>query len=317
TFTGDLGRLFSVWVLLSGVVFILVLLPFFVIQYVVTPWLDRRRTARTPRKVSPQLRDHVILVGSDAVTQTFIARAERSRVPAVMVLEDPVEAGRLHDQGLKVVVGPLDSALTYRNAGAERARMVVTTLSDTANTNVAFTVRQASGGVPVAVTAAKPASVDVLDLAGADHVLELGAVLGQEMAGRVLGSTGRVHRIGSFGRTIIAEAAARGTTLVGKSLEEAAAELRSRVRILAVMRKGRLRPLRDDQRITDATVLILAGEADELAAYDQHYYSAEQREDPVIILGGGRVGRAASRTLTAEGVPNTVVEQTSGRVEGS
>ena len=51
--------------------------------------------SRTPRKVSPQLRDHVILVGSNAVTQTFIARAERSGAPAVMVVEDPVEAGRL------------------------------------------------------------------------------------------------------------------------------------------------------------------------------------------------------------------------------
>lgn len=32
TFTSDAGRLFSLWVLLSGVVYMLVLLPFFVIQ---------------------------------------------------------------------------------------------------------------------------------------------------------------------------------------------------------------------------------------------------------------------------------------------
>ena len=317
TFTSDAGRLFSLWVLLSGVVYMLVLLPFFVIQYVVTPWLDRRRAARTPRRVPPALRDHVLLVGSDAVTQTFAARAERSRVPAVVVLEDATLAGELHDQGRNVVVGPLDSAATYRSAGASRARMVVSTLSDTANTNVAFTVRQAAARVPIAVTASKLVSVDVLDLAGADHVLELGAVLGREMASRVLGSTGRFHAIGSFGTTIIAEAAARGTALVGLTLGEALVLLRSRVRILAIMRKGRLRPMAPDVRITDGTVLVLAGLEADLAQWNEQFQCSEFSEDPVVILGGGRVGRSASRALSDEGVPNTIIEATPGRVENS
>lgn len=317
TFTSDLGRLFSLWVLLSGVVYMLVLLPFFVIQYVVTPWLDRRRAARTPRKVPPALRDHVLLVGSDAVTQAFAARAERSQVAAVVVLEDAALAGELHDQGRQVIVGPLDSAMTYRNAGASRARLVVSTLSDTANTNVAFTVRQAAARVPIAVTASKPVSVDVLDLAGADHVLELGAVLGREMASRVLGSTGRFHAIGSFGSTLIAEAAARGTSLVGLTLGEALPLLRSRVRILAIMRKGRLRAMTPDLRITDGTVLVLAGQAADLAQYDEQFQSEEVSEEPVVILGGGRVGRSASRALSDEGIPSTIVEMMPGRVENS
>lgn len=316
-FESDLGRLYSMLVLASGVVFLLVLLPFFVIQYVVNPWLDRRETARMPRKIPQALRDHVILVGQGAVTHAFMARAERSQVPAVVVLEDPVSAGRLHDQGQQVVVGPLDSAQTYRNAGADRARLVASTLSDTANTNVAFTVRSVSGEVGIAVTAEKWASVDVLGLAGADHVLQLGAVLGREMAGRVLGSTGRVHRIGSFGRTVIAEVAVGGTELVGRTLGEATAEITSCVRILAVMRKGRLRQLRPDQTIAEGTVLVLAGESEELAAFDARFAVEHRSEDPVIILGGGRVGRAASRALSEDGIPNTIVEQLPGRVENS
>ena len=318
TFDDDAGRLFSLWVLLSGVVYMLVLLPFFVIQYLVTPWLDHRRATRTPRKVAPGVSDHVLLVGSDAVTQAFAARAERSGIPAVMLLEDAVKAGELHDQGRQVVVGPLDSAFTYRNAGAARARLVISTLSDHANTNVAFTVRQAAATVPVAVTASKPASVDVLNLAGADHVLELGQVLGREMASRVLGSTGRVHAIGTIGDTIIAEAAARGTELVGKFLGEAVEMQRSRVRILAVLRKGRLRAMTPDLRITDGTVLVLAGTAEDLAQYDRRFQCGEvSEEQPVVILGGGRVGRAASRALSNEGVPNTIVELETGRVENS
>lgn len=317
TFESDLGRLFSMVVLLTGVVFLLVLLPYFVITYIVTPWLDRRQHARTPRKVHPNLKDHVILVGTNAVTQAFIARAERSRTPAVLVVPDPIEAMKLHDLGIKVVVGPLDSALTYRNAGADRARLIASTLTDTENTNVAFTVRQVSGDVDIAVTAEKWASVDVLGLAGADHVLQLGSELGTEMAGRVLGATGHVRRIGRFGRTVIAETAARGTTLVGRTLGEAQDDISSCVRILAIMRKGRLRPLKQDQKITDNTVLILAGEDPDLEAFDTQFLVGHQSEAPVLILGGGRVGRAASRALTAEGVPNTIVEQIPGRVENS
>ena len=317
TFDSDAGRVFSLWVLLSGVVYMLVLLPFFVIQYLVTPWLDHRRATRTPRKVAPGVSEHVLLVGSEAVTQAFAARAERSGITAVMVLEDAVKAAELHDQGRQVVVGPLDSAITYRNAGAARARLVISTLSDTANTNVAFTVRQAATAVPVSVTAAKPASVDVLELAGADHVLELGQLLGREMASRVLGSTGRVHAIGTIGDTIIAEAAARGTELVGKLLGEAVEMQRSRARILAVLRKGRLRAMTPDLRITDGTVLVLAGTAEDLAQYDEQFQSREVSEEPVVILGGGRVGRAASRALSDEGVPNTIVELEPGRVENS
>ena len=317
TFDTDAGRLFSLWVLLSGVVYMLVLLPFFVIQYLVTPWLDHRRATRTPRKVAPGVSEHVLLVGSEAVTQAFAARAERSGITAVMVLEDAVKAAELHDQGRQVVVGPIDSAITYRNAGAARARLVISTLSDTANTNVAFTVRQAATAVPVSVTAAKPASVDVLELAGADHVLELGQLLGREMASRVLGSTGRVHAIGTIGDTIIAEAAARGTELVGKLLGEAVEMQRSRARILAVLRKGRLRAMTPDLRITDGTVLVLAGTAEDLAQYDEQFQSREVSEEPVVILGGGRVGRAASRALSDEGVPNTIVELEPGRVENS
>ncbi|HLS14266.1 MAG TPA: NAD-binding protein [Beutenbergiaceae bacterium] len=316
TFTSDGGRLFSMLVLVSGAGFIVVLLPFFAIQYIVSPWLDRREAARAPRRVPAHLRDHVILVGLDAVTHTVASRAERSHVPAVVLLEDADAASTLRDQGLQVMVGPLDSAATYRKAGADRAILVASTLSDTRNTNVAFTVRQAAKHVAIAVTADKRASVDVLELAGADHVLQLGKSLGQEMAVRVLGRRGRAHRIGNFGQTVIAEAALRDTPLMGLTLREAKQQIHSRVRILAIMRHGQLRPLEPEQQITPDTVLILAGEAQELGGYEEQFGIQDRSEDPVLILGGGRVGRAAARALSEQDVPNTIVEQVPGRVDG-
>lgn len=40
TFTTDLGKGFSVIVLLSGIIFLLMMLPFTFIQFIYAPWLD-------------------------------------------------------------------------------------------------------------------------------------------------------------------------------------------------------------------------------------------------------------------------------------
>src|SRR6187431_1476550 len=51
TFTSDVGRLFSIVVLMSGVVFLLVMLPFLFIRQFYAPWLESRMRLRAPREV--------------------------------------------------------------------------------------------------------------------------------------------------------------------------------------------------------------------------------------------------------------------------
>ena len=46
TFTTDLGRLFSMLVMLSGVIFLLIMLPFTFIQFFYAPWLEAQSRAR-------------------------------------------------------------------------------------------------------------------------------------------------------------------------------------------------------------------------------------------------------------------------------
>ena len=314
TFTSDLGRLFSMLVLLSGIVLFVVLLPFTVIQLIVEPWMDRREAVRAPRRVPASLEGHIILVGLDVVTQSLVRRATRSQRPTVVLVDDVARARRLHDEGYRAMVGPLDSPDTYRRAGVDRAVMVASPQADTTNTNVAFTVRQVDKDVVIAVTAQQKASVDVLELAGADHVLQLAPTLGRELADRVLGTTGRPHVIGSFGETQIAEGAARGTPVVGLTLAEAQRQMHPRVRILAIMRLGSLRPLTDDETIDEKTTLILAATMQDLDAYGAEFGKSPEAERPVLILGGGKVGQAAAQELARIEVPYTIVESVPGKV---
>ena len=42
TFQSDIGRIFSIFVLLSGVIFLLILLPFTLIEFFYAPWVESR-----------------------------------------------------------------------------------------------------------------------------------------------------------------------------------------------------------------------------------------------------------------------------------
>ncbi|MGE3513149.1 MAG: potassium channel family protein [Vicinamibacterales bacterium] len=74
TFVTDLGRLFSIVVLLSGVVFLLVMLPFLFIRLFHAPWLETRVRPRAPREVPPDTSGHVIVTESDPAEPTLDTR---------------------------------------------------------------------------------------------------------------------------------------------------------------------------------------------------------------------------------------------------
>src|SRR5699024_7073886 len=123
TFASSAGWLFSIVVLGSGILLILIVLPFMFMRFVVVAWLVVRVRARVSRRVPEMLSGHILLVGIDTVTQTLIARAKRAKTPTVVLVDDPFEAVRLKDEGYQAMVGPLDSPMTYRRAGVDRAVM--------------------------------------------------------------------------------------------------------------------------------------------------------------------------------------------------
>ena len=314
TFESDAGRIFSVVVLVSGAMFILVLLPFAFIQFVFLPFMERRQAARAPRRLPDDERDHIVLTQLGAVTGELVRRAREAQVPYVLVVADLNEALTLHDQGYRVMVGDLDDPATYRAARVDRAALVATTQPDTTNTNIVFTVREINGKVPIAATASSHASVDVLELAGCDTVLQLGELLGSAMARRVLGADRRSHVVGEFDRLLVAEASAKGTDLARRSI--ASADLRGRfnVNVAGLWQRGVFALPGPDTVVQDSDVLILVGSADQLAGYDEEYGVEHRSEAPVVVIGGGRVGRAAARRLRDAGVSCRIVEQRSERI---
>ena len=315
TFQSDAGRVFSVVVLLSGTVFLLVLLPFTFIQFVFLPWMSLRDAARAPRQVPAGTAGHLVLTGLGPIEDALVRRADQVGIPYVLLAGDREETLRLHDRGYRVMVGELDDPAAYRAARVEAAALIAATSTDTTNTNITFTVREITRQVPVVATASSAASIDILGLAGADVVLQLGELLGAAMAQRALGPDGRTHVIGEFAGLRIAEASIAGTTLAGRTLGEVRLRGRLGIGIVGVWRRGTFEVATADTMLGPTMVLLMAGTSDQLAAYDQCYAIAgSEHLTSAIVIGGGRVGRAAGRSFFAEGVRYRIIEQRTDRI---
>ncbi len=313
TFESDIGRLFSVLVLVSGSVFILVLLPFTFIQFVFVPWMEARQRARAPRQLPKDTAGHVVLTGIGPIEESLVRRLEQAGISYAAVIDDVDHALRLHDEGFRVMVGALDDPATFRAARIDRAAMVVTTRGDTTNTNVAFTVQEISDRVPIVATANRHASADILALAGCDHVLELGDMLGRALARRVLNPGGRSVVIGEFGDLLIAEATAP-RRLVGSTLLDSGIRRTTDLTVAGVWDRGELSVARATTVLGTHDTIVLAGTREQLDRWDRHYGEAVRADAPVLVIGGGRVGRAAGQTLAAAGIPHRIVEQLPERV---
>jgi voltage-gated potassium channel len=314
TFESDLGRLFAVLVLLSGVVFLLVLLPFAFIQFFYAPWLEAQSLMRAPRSLPPGTRGHVVLTAEDPVTQSLIPRLVAYGYPYVLLEPDVERALKLFDAGVRVVVGDIDDLETYRKVRAPDAALVVATAGDFVNSNIAFTVRELTETVPIVATVRAPESVDVLELAGSSHVLQLTEMLGRSLARRALGGDVRSSIIGQFEDLLIAEAPATGTPLVGKTLRESNLRAVTGVNVVGIWDRGEFRIPGATTRIGLHTVLVLAGSEEQLRRFDELVCIYSSTEAPVLVIGGGRVGRAAAGALRERAIPCRIIEKDPERV---
>ena len=313
TFTTDLGRAFSMVVLLSGGFLMLIIIPFTVIQFFWAPWVEAQQAARTPREVSAGTRGHVILTHYDAITTALITRLVQRRTPYVVLVPDLDTAMRLNDDGVEVVVGDLDDPESYRRLRVEDAALVAATGSDTINTHIAHTVRGIDDQVDIVATADDSASIDILELAGCTRTIELGDALGQSLARRVDAADARAHIIGEFDQLVIAEAVP-WPELVGRTLLDIGLRGRLGITVIGAWDRGRFETARPQTRVREHTVLVLAGTAEHMARFDAEVAPGRPSEAPVVIIGGGRVGRAVARGLSQRGVDYRLVDRDASEV---
>ncbi|HSO08568.1 MAG TPA: potassium channel family protein, partial [Desulfoprunum sp.] len=220
TFESDIGKIFSIIVLLSGIIFLLIMLPFAFIQFFYAPWLEAQSKSRAPRQLPENFANHVIITGYDPITIALIGRLRQYGLDYVILIPEVQQALDLVDQGLQVLVGELDDPDTYLRARVDKAALVVAVNDDMKNTSIAFIVRSIAPDVPIAANADLDDSIDILALAGCSHVFQFMNMLGQSLARRTLGRRTLANITYRYEDLVIAAAPAMRTRLVGRTIRD-------------------------------------------------------------------------------------------------
>lgn len=315
TFESDIGKAFSVLVMLSGVFLLLIMLPFAFIRYFYAPWLEAQIHAQSPITVPPNTKGHVIICGYDDIAPSLIKRLDQSGIPYFVIQEDAAAGAQLFQSGVSVINGKVDSRSTYERMRVAEAKLVFANLEDTTNTNITLTVREAAPNVPIAATAANLDSIDILELSGATHVLALKQRLGEYLANRISVGDERAHVVGSFGVWTVVEFTVHNTALEGKKIRETGIREATGVNIIGVWRRGRLIHAEPDHVLDDFDVPIAVGTSEQIAELERFLDHHEPVAGSVLILGGGKVGRAAAADLKQKGLIVFMVEREAGRCD--
>jgi len=313
TFQSDLGRFFSIVVLLSGVLFLLVLLPFSFIEFFYAPFLKARTLARAPRSLPEEISGHIIITNYDTVTAALIERLNHIATPYVIITGDMQQALEYFDLGISVMFGAPDDPQTYRNSRATQAAMIVATGPDKKNTNIVFTAREICGNVPILALANSVDSLDILELAGANQVLQLGTMLGKAISRRVLGVGQNVNDLGVFGDLVIAEAQVENENFIGKSIIELELRKKNNISAVGIWENGTFSPIDPQRKFEKHDLLIITGKQDDINNFSLEFSVTKANDAKVLIIGSGRVGRAVSAELDIYGVDHVIVEKDSSR----
>jgi len=309
TFTSDLGRLFSIVVLLSGIFMLLIVLPFAFIRFFYAPWLEAQVRLRAPRGLPEGASGHVIICKHEVIATDLIERLQLAKIPHYILEADPIVAAHLHADGLPVIAGDPESLATWAAVRALDARAVVANIDDAHNTNVVLTLRHLSPSINVIATVDNEDSIDILELSGATHVLPVKHRLGEHLANRVNAGHAEVHTIGGYRDLVIGEFPVHRTPLVGRTLRDLALRRRMGVTVIGVWERGRFEPATPDRVLSDSSVPVVIGTPEQILELNTLLVIYDTNYEATVVIGGGKVGVAAARALKARELKVHLVER--------
>ncbi len=314
TFTSDAGRFFSIIVLLSGIVLILILLPFTFIQHFYLPWMERQKKERVPRSLPEGTSGHVLIMGTNAIALSLVDALTRYGRKAVIICGDMPTALQLIEQGYQTVLGEHDDMETYRRLHADRAASMVVLDSDVRSANIVFSAHEAAPNLSIIAGVQNLEARDILRMAGCSRCFHFYSLLGESLARRVIHPSQRVSLLGRFGRLSIAEAPVMRTPLAGKTLISSNIRQVAGVSVVGVWERGDFSLPRPDTVFSQSTVLMVAGTDEQMQAFNRMLSTASEEhveQPPIIIIGGGRVGVAVGRSLRRRGMQAVIVDRRS------
>jgi voltage-gated potassium channel len=308
TFHSDPGYIFAGIVTISGVVFLLILLPFGIISMFLAPWIENRLRYHPLLEVPPGTVNHVVICGLDPVTRALVRKLQARSITFFLVISRYEDVQRLEEvEGIRAVYGdPSDSAVLMK-LGVERARNVIVNLGDKENINIVLTVRSICP-TPIVTLVDEPEHAELLRLAGANQVVPLKKILGRYLATRATTKGAFAHVLESLGKLLIAELPVHGTPFAGKKLQDALIREQTGLAVVGVWERGRIVIPRGETYLSEQSVIVVMGARNNLEKLEKLTGELPE-QDMVMIIGHGRIGCSAASFLEHKSVPFVLIDK--------
>ncbi len=300
-FESTVGRMFTLFVLITGIILLLAVLPFAFIRFFYAPWLASRTV---PSNVS----GHIIIAGHGDLARPLIETLELHRMSHFLVEPDAQLAGQLEEEGVPVISRPLDEQQTYQILRIDEAALVVLDGTDAENTTSALQIRELSPEVHIAAVASSEQAEDILRLAGVRRVLPLKRLLGQHLAARLNAGHAQTHVIGRLRELLVAELPVQMTPWVGQTIRDLGLRDKFGVNVVGLLNQAQFSPVTSDTELVPQSVPVVIGTASQIRALDEFLVIYNVNYSPVVVVGGGVVGHAAARVLRKRGVPVHMID---------
>jgi len=306
-FKTDLGKIFTIWVVISGILFLLIMIPFTIVRLF-------QSSARAPKELPQNFKNHVIITQADTVSYSLITKLNHYKIPYVIITTNINQTLDLMDNGYRSVYGNLDDPDTYLSVNAASAAMIASTGTDAINTSITYAVRSISENVPIVATTRNAATAQILKIAGCTEVLALSELLGQSLARRIIGGDAMAHVIGNLDDIYIAEATVTGTPIAGKSIKEVRLRDITGTTIIGVWNKGNFETATANTFLTSQTALVLAGSKEQIELYNEMFCIYNNVVNPVIIIGAGDVGLALCNALDERQMNYIIIDKSASEI---
>lgn len=264
-FTSLAGRLFTVVVQILGVI----LISGFLVNFVIVPWMDKVIKFRLPRKVPNGMKDHVIICGYNQLVETLIDELTEQKLPFVIVDDEEELVKELSYKDISCVFGVPSDKQTLKNAGIEKARLLIANKSDETNANIVLTAREFDHLTIIAIVEMR-SNEKYLKYAGADTVVSPKSMFGQflgkkamdRLVSRVTGATEIFEGVHIVEFPIYLK-----SPLIGKTIKEVTSQQHLKdAKIVGIWKSGTLSfdPKEEDE-ISENSVLLAIGSPEGLA----------------------------------------------------
>jgi len=233
-FTTQGGKLFSIVVELTGILFIFGL----AVPFILIPWIEGRMYLRLPI-ASGRMKNHIVICGFSEFIEELLIELEDSSYGFVVVEDTREKVKELREKGINCIYGDYSSQ-TFENVRLEKAdSLLCSHPQEEKNAEILLSAREYS--IPKVAIVEDPSYSKFLTYAGATKVLSVKGILGVHLARK---STEAIrHELTSAleiakGIEMAEVFLTPRSWLVGRTLEESDLENLSGATVLGLWRDG-------------------------------------------------------------------------------